>query len=332
MNKTPGLSNFMLGFNRYNHAFICWWSNDLEGFVHIVDDAVALRYDQTSIQVIDCYVIKALALQELQRTAEASQEIRKAHSFAEFTGDPANILAAASGEARLSLIRKNVNAAEKWLKSTESMNLDPTSLWWCEIPAITQCRVLIALNTTESLQKALELLKRYQEYSESVHNKMRIIETVVLQAQAYLKLKSEGEAFKCLIFSLDLAAPGEWIRPFVEISDDISDKLPLLREKVEKPEFIDTLIYQIYQKKTAPAVIETEPERIAELQLARDSLQSLSVREREILKLMSEGLRNKEIADKIFVSTLTVKKHLYNVFQKLNVHSRIQAIEKFKDL
>lgn len=55
-------------------------------------------------------------------------------------------------------------------------------------------------------------------------------------------------------------------------------------------------------------------------------IQSLTNREKEILSLVAKGLSNKEISEKLFVSELTVKTHLKNIFKKLNVSSRTQAI------
>ena len=58
----------------------------------------------------------------------------------------------------------------------------------------------------------------------------------------------------------------------------------------------------------------------------------LSPRELDILDLLSkERLRNKEIAQRLFISLETVKKHLQNIYQKLNVKGRIEAINKFKE-
>lgn len=56
----------------------------------------------------------------------------------------------------------------------------------------------------------------------------------------------------------------------------------------------------------------------------------ISKREWEVLALMSEGLSNQEIADKLFVSLNTIKTHSSNLFLKLDVKRRTQAIEKGK--
>jgi DNA-binding NarL/FixJ family response regulator len=57
-------------------------------------------------------------------------------------------------------------------------------------------------------------------------------------------------------------------------------------------------------------------------------LEKLSTREQEILLLLSKGLRYKEIAEKIFVSTETVRTHIRNIYQKLQVNSRTDALNK----
>jgi len=57
-------------------------------------------------------------------------------------------------------------------------------------------------------------------------------------------------------------------------------------------------------------------------------LQKLSQREKEILDYLSKGLRYKEIADKLFLSTETVRKHIRNIYEKLEVKSRTEALNK----
>jgi len=58
----------------------------------------------------------------------------------------------------------------------------------------------------------------------------------------------------------------------------------------------------------------------------------ISSRELEVLKLMSEGLSNQEIADKLFISLNTVKTHSSSLFSKLDVKRRTQAVQRGKDL
>lgn len=57
-------------------------------------------------------------------------------------------------------------------------------------------------------------------------------------------------------------------------------------------------------------------------------LKKLTTREREILQMLSQGLRYKEIAEKLFISTETVRTHIHNIYEKLQVNSRTDALNK----
>ena len=61
-------------------------------------------------------------------------------------------------------------------------------------------------------------------------------------------------------------------------------------------------------------------------------VEQLSERELEVLRLIAAGLSNKKIAEALFVSLSTVKTHLRNIYGKLNLHSRTEAIVKAKEL
>jgi DNA-binding NarL/FixJ family response regulator len=58
----------------------------------------------------------------------------------------------------------------------------------------------------------------------------------------------------------------------------------------------------------------------------------LSQREKEVLELIAKGLMYKEIAQQLGIGTETVKKHLKNIYQKLHVQNKIEALNKFKFL
>jgi len=65
---------------------------------------------------------------------------------------------------------------------------------------------------------------------------------------------------------------------------------------------------------------------------ARIEKLGLSDREREILDLISQGFSNQEIADSLYISIHTVKSHTANLYSKLNVSRRTQAVQKARDL
>jgi DNA-binding NarL/FixJ family response regulator len=52
-------------------------------------------------------------------------------------------------------------------------------------------------------------------------------------------------------------------------------------------------------------------------------------KEKEILEMLSRGLTYKEIAEKVFISPQTVRKHVYHIYEKLHVSNRIEAVNAF---
>ncbi|GAA4461211.1 response regulator transcription factor [Nemorincola caseinilytica] len=66
----------------------------------------------------------------------------------------------------------------------------------------------------------------------------------------------------------------------------------------------------------------------ADTRKKENELEKLSAREQEILDLLSKGYRYKEIAAKLFVSVETVRKHIHNIYEKLQVNSRTDALNK----
>ena len=71
-----------------------------------------------------------------------------------------------------------------------------------------------------------------------------------------------------------------------------------------------------------PAVLETSP-------VQQDHLESLTRREKEILEMLAKGLLYKEIAEQLYISAETVKKHVYHVYEKLHVSNRIEAVNRY---
>jgi DNA-binding NarL/FixJ family response regulator len=84
----------------------------------------------------------------------------------------------------------------------------------------------------------------------------------------------------------------------------------------------------------APMTSEIARKVIAEFHGQADSVsqcEALSAREREVLEMLAQGLRSKEIADRMSISVEAVRWHLKHSYQKLHVHSRTEAALKFRE-
>lgn len=76
---------------------------------------------------------------------------------------------------------------------------------------------------------------------------------------------------------------------------------------------------------TKPAV----PPASGPVVAAQPALDVLSNREKEILEYLAKGLLYKEIASHLYISQETVRKHVYHIYEKLHVHNKVEAINKF---
>jgi DNA-binding CsgD family transcriptional regulator len=105
----------------------------------------------------------------------------------------------------------------------------------------------------------------------------------------------------------------------------LSIKLREPKVKVEK--ITETVVETVYIEKE-PA--EPGPDSVID----EEQIQKLGIskRELEVLQLMATGLSNQEIADRLFVSSNTVKTHVAKIFEKLDAKRRTQAIEIAKQL
>jgi DNA-binding NarL/FixJ family response regulator len=97
-------------------------------------------------------------------------------------------------------------------------------------------------------------------------------------------------------------------------------RLPTAQREVSSPRFPDrTDVMDRSQEDASERVLATEI-------LSRFAEWTLTRREREILALLTSGLSNKEIAEKLFISVRTAERHVSNIYDKLGVHSRAETI------
>jgi LuxR family maltose regulon positive regulatory protein len=121
--------------------------------------------------------------------------------------------------------------------------------------------------------------------------------------------------------ALFVAKPEGYVRIFVDEGKPMAQLLQHTAAKGVELDYVTKLL--------AALGARTQPER----QPAEPSVaEELTQREKEVLRLIAAGLSNRESAESLVVTEGTVKKHLNNIFGKLGVKSRTQAVAQAKEL
>jgi LuxR family transcriptional regulator, maltose regulon positive regulatory protein len=193
-----------------------------------------------------------------------------------------------------------------------------------EIVELILIRVYLALGDTG---KALGLLDKLQTTAEPGGRFGHLIEMHLLRSLAYQK-RNQGEspalAIESIGHALALAEPEGYSLLFAEAGPDLA---PLLKGVMKDPEATDRVkkytrkLLNMASRKDQP---ETSP--IEGSKLVVEMLEPLTNRELEVLGLIAAGDSNRMIAEKLVITVSAVKKHTSNIFGKLNVNSRTQAV------
>lgn len=304
--------------------------NDLEAALPYFTTLLERRYNIHSGAAVDAMIGLALSRQALQMPAAAAETVELLLDFTFERNDPRFQGLAQSCQARLALANDDLESAVQWLHLFDYTYFGPsTFLFWLEIPSITQARVLHRIGSDDSLQQAGEVLQPLLQAMEDAHNTFQMIEIMPLMASIYDKQGRVDEALDLLGEAVKLAGPGGWIRPFVELGPPMEDLLKRLQEKNEAPGYCTTLLAAFrddslktkdrLNRHDTPSLPQPDTPSLAD---------PLTVREQEILDQLIQGKSNKEIGENLFVSIYTVKTHLRNIYTKLEVNSRLQAVTR----
>ncbi|MBV9960153.1 MAG: hypothetical protein JO360_17135 [Acidobacteria bacterium] len=326
----------------YTHSFACdiyreW--NDLEAARTCLNEALTV-IRQTGRESYIASVAEhlkslALMLELCGETEEAFELIRSGINRVRKYRDEATAGRLLALEALLRLRRGEMAAVNRWAESSGLSPADEPD-YSKELNHITYARWLIASGKAE---EARPLLSRLRRAARKADRQRIVLEILRLEALAQQACDDEPLAIKTLEQALLLAEPESHLRGFIDEGKALSKLLvEALKQHGKRWETAAPALLRFVIKLNEAFGRLAPAPRTRAAQTESESLpwwyvnDPLSERELEVLQHVAQGRSNQDIADKLFLSAGTVKRHLSNIFQKLDVHSRTQAIERARNL
>ena len=324
--------------NTYIHA----WGDYVLGYIHYQrhEPAAAIRHFSQAIDnrffldlnaPVDSYAGLALAYQAMQQPEKADATIARMLEFTQQVNNIDLMNLACAVKAELLLARDDPAAAADQIKGLADLESDNSPMvFWITEPRITQCKVLLAQRATDSREMVAQRLDRHLASAQATNNFPQTITILILKAAACERGNDPGMALSLLERALALARPGGWIRPFVMPGPEMKILIARLERRQHPGSFIDTIITALDVEKAPLKSASSDPQqRSSPPSVAQSVLAaSLTGREMDILDLLKRRLSNQEIADTLYISPETVKRHLYNIYKKLAVKNRREAAVK----
>jgi LuxR family maltose regulon positive regulatory protein len=225
-------------------------------------------------------------------------------------------------KARIRATHGRVTEALEWARE-RGLSVDDDLSYLHEFEHITLARVLIARGEQEGAASAVHeasgLLDRLLIAAEEGGRVGSMIEIQALQALALQARGDTPAALSALDRALSLADPEGYVRVFLSEGPPMAR---LLQEAVSRgvaPESARRLLAAFPH----PGPGSVRPSAAKEL---------LSEREVEVLRHIAAGLTNREIAERLYLSLFTVKAHARSIYDKMDAHSRTQAVAKAREL
>jgi LuxR family maltose regulon positive regulatory protein len=241
-------------------------------------------------------------------------------------------------QVHLWMAQGNLEAAARWVeergfgRGVGSGELEEGRINSCSlltaIEYITLAEVYLAQRRPDDALALCQLLLRV---TETAGWTALGIEILALQAIAYQMQDDTDRAMATLERALALAEPGGFVRVFIGLDDPMAQLLRQAAGQGIAPDYVRRLL-AAFGAKTKDQRQRTEAVDSSPVATPSSLIEPLSERELEVLGLIAAGHSNREIAEELVVAVSTIKTHVNNIYRKLDVSSRTQAVAQAREL
>jgi LuxR family maltose regulon positive regulatory protein len=311
--SSPLAQNIYAGLSRVAYEW-----NDLEAAARYADQCIQLcqRWGDKASQAT-AYVMLARVEHGQVNTEKAQKAMRAVEQLASETAlSPRLSVWVQASLARLWLAQGDLESAA-YLVRQSGISLDDDIPYLREPLYYVLLRVLLAQGDADS---ALVLAARLLKLAEATNRIGKVIEILIFQALAFQAQKDIVQALPLLERAVLLAQPQGYVRVFLDEGESMAKLLYQAKAHRIGIGYAAELLSAMGK---AAGITQPPAQRLIE---------PLSARELEVFALIQAGYANQDIAARLFISMPTVKRHISNIYAKLGVKSRTQAVSLGREL
>ncbi|PKL76070.1 MAG: helix-turn-helix transcriptional regulator [Candidatus Melainabacteria bacterium HGW-Melainabacteria-1] len=233
-------------------------------------------------------------------------------------------------KARVWLRQGERARAEGWVSKRGLSPADELS-YLAEFEHLTLARVLLAQQNEPLLA---ELLVRLLHCAEAGGRTDSVIEILVLQALAHQQQGKSAPALDALVQALQLAEPEAYVQVFIDEGPPMARLLSQAVAQGRMPVYASRLLVALAKDAAdAPEAPYSPVSPVThQVPVVSSLVEPLSQRELEVLGLIAQGLSNDQMCERLFLALSTVKGHNRNIFGKLGVKRRTEAVARAREL
>jgi LuxR family maltose regulon positive regulatory protein len=295
--------------------------NDLASARLLAEKAVeSYRTWGFSDELAQGYLFLATVLQAQKQLAEADRALAKGFQVIHgHVREPRLVPNLGAMRAKLWVAQGKLEDARRWAE-TRGLSAEGSFNLRNEIEYLVLVRILLAEGRVDD---ATHLLSRLQKAMESAGRWGNLIGVLVLQAVALQMQGDSKSALAVLERAVSLARPEGYMRVFLDQGKSVEMLL-----NIAITQWTDHDLRAYAGRLLAASADEAVPPT------AGQAVQAgiLSERELEVLRLMAAGCSNQEIAGQLVIAIGTAKRHTANIFDKLDVSNRTEAVAKARQL
>jgi len=298
-------------WGHYFLASVHYHRNNLAKARHYAENAFDGRLTNPGFVAVYAGVVLATCHQAAGDTARADEVVAQTRAAAVALQSAPLLAIVQAFEVELDVARGRLDRAVQWAEQRLPVTqLAPLPLFYA--PQLTAAKALLAADDPAKAGLLGDYLSKWRIHLEAIHNVRFLIEVLAMEAMHFAALGDEPAAAAALGRSLALAEPSGFIRVYVDLGPRMKELLGRLRPSHAKANYIGRILAAF--SGGVPAV-------------SQDGLiEPLTERELQILALLAERYSNKEIAQDLYIAPGTVKRHTINIYQKLSVESRRDAV------